>query len=35
MVCFVSRDLYELEDSKLLALIRAALSTLDRKPVIT
>lgn len=28
------RDLYEIEDNKLLCLAKAALSTLDRKPVI-
>lgn len=28
------RDIYEIEDNKLLCLAKAALSTLDRKPVI-
>lgn len=34
MVLIYFRNLYEIEDGKLLCLAKAALSTLDRKPVI-
>lgn len=33
-MCTCFRNLYEIEDSKLLCLAKTALSTLDRKPVI-